>query len=159
MTVIAQYIYLFLACPGRGAVLTCARTLLADMERKKTNGSAVDGVTFRGVIEEQLSEAKAEMAEEIRSGVSGELLKEDELTGTPNKDRKPPKKNNRGCRKRGKVRKVVQRNRSRGKPRETPAVGVMILMTSLLRHPVLAHTPKNRWGSSKQHQAGSTSRF
>lgn len=41
-------------------------------------------------IERLLKEAKKEMEEEVRSGICGKVLGEEELTGTPTKKRTPP---------------------------------------------------------------------
>ena len=78
-----------------GVFVSC-RSFFSEIERKKETCKGSDHKKkLVDLINENVSEAKKEMEDEIRSGICGKLLEEDELQGTPSKPRKPPGKKTR----------------------------------------------------------------
>ena len=68
------------------------RTIFSEWERKKESGGSsgspqAEAVHIKSYIETKLGQAKQEMQDEITAGVSGKILGENELQGTPTKAR------------------------------------------------------------------------
>ncbi len=59
------------------------------MERKKSKDPQHE-TQMTGLIDTLVGKAKKEMDDEIRSGICGKVLEEDELQGTPNKSKRKP---------------------------------------------------------------------
>ena len=68
--------------------LDFGRNFFSEIERKRAANP--ESTAMEESIARLGKEAKKEMEEEVRSGICGKVLGEDELTGTPNKKRTPP---------------------------------------------------------------------
>ena len=96
------------------------RTIFSEWERKKESGGSAgspqaEAVHMKSYIETKLQEAKKEMQDEITAGVSGKILWEDELQGTPTKKKRQAIED--------KEKKRKEKDRKKRKHRETSASG------------------------------------
>ena len=74
-------------------VYVSSRSFFSEIERKKETCKGSDHErNLEDLINKNVSNAKKEMEDEIRSGICGKLLGEEELQGTPSKVPKPPAK-------------------------------------------------------------------